>query len=289
MIAALARGAWVLDDPEYSKAAVKAARFLLNHLWEPNTQSTQDDRRFTGAVPEATKEGDQDVYPPRAGRGRLLARYRDGQAAFPAYLDDYAFLVWGLIELYGATFDPAWLEQALSLNRQMVEMFRDEQGGGFFFTGNDAEPLPARPKEIYDGALPSGNAVVALNLLRLARLTGDDDLESQAAAQLGAFAGTVSGYPAGYTFYLCALDFALGAPLEITVAGERGAADAEALLQVLRDVYLPGASVLFKPSGEEAEKGPVDGRAAAYVCRNYTCLAPVTDPMVLGRNLNGGM
>ena len=204
MIAALARGARVLDDQDYSTAAVRAAQFLLNNMRD-------------------------------TGTGRLLARYRDGQAAYPAYLDDYAFLTWGLIELYGATFDPVWLEQALSLNRQMMDLFRDEQGGGLFFTGQDAEQLLARPKEIYDGAMPSGNSVAALNLLRLARLTGDDGLEEQAAAQLGAFAGTVSGYPSSYTFYLCALDLALGAPLEIVVAGQRGAADTEALLQVLRD------------------------------------------------------
>ena len=268
MIAALARGARVLDDQEYSKAAVRAAQFLLNHM------------RDAG-------------YPPKGGSRRLLARYRDGQAAYPAYLDDYAFLAWGLIELYGATFDLVWLEQALSLNRQMVDLFRDEQGGGLFFTGQGAEQLLARPKEIYDGAMPSGNSVAALNLLRLARLTGDDGLEEQAAAQLGAFAGTVSDHPAGYTFYLCALDFALGAPLEIVVAGQDGAADTEALLQTLRTVYLPAATVLFKPTGEAgnrlaalapfaAARELVNGKAAAYVCRNHACQAPVTDPAALG-------
>ena len=270
MIAALARGARVLDDQEYSKAAVRAAQFLLTHMWDAG-------------------------YPPK-GSGRLLARYRDGQAAYPAYLDDYAFLAWGLIELYGATFDPVWLERALSLNRQMMDLFRDEQGGGLFFTGQDAEQLLARPKEIYDGAMPSGNSVAALNLLRLARLTGDDGLDEQAAAQLGAFAGTVSGYPASYTFYLCALDLALDAPLEIVVAGQDGAADTEALLQALRTVYLPGATVLLKPTGEAgsrlaalapftAAREPVDGKAAAYVCRNYACQAPVTDPAALGELL----
>jgi hypothetical protein len=260
MIAALARGAWVLNDQEYDRAAARAAQFLLGHM--------------------------------RDQSGRLLARYRDGQAAYPAYLDDYAFLAWGLIELYEATFDPAWLEQALLLTRQMMELFRDEQGGGLFFTGQGAEQLPVRPKEIADGAMPSGNSVAALNLLRLARLTGDDQLEQQAAAQLRAFAGTVDASPAGYTFYLCALAFALGEPLEIVVAGREGAADVQALLQVLREAYLPGASVLLRPSGDKgaqldalapftAGQEPVDGRAAAYVCRNYACQAPVTEPAAL--------
>jgi hypothetical protein len=143
--------------------------------------------------------------------------------------------------------------------------------------------------------------VAALNLLRLARLTGTSDLEEQAAAQLGAFAGTVSEYPAGYTFYLCALDFSLNAPLEITVAGERDASDSKALLQVLRDAYLPGATVLFKPTASTghpegsrltalapftAAREPVDGKAAAYVCRNHACQAPVTDPAALGELLD---
>ena len=108
--------------------------------------------------------------------------------------------------------------------------------------------------------------MAALNLLRLARLTGDDGLDEQAAAQLGAFAGTVSGYPASYTFYLCALDLALDAPLEIVVAGQDGAADTEALLQALRTVYLPGATVLLKPTGEAGSR----------------LAAPVTDPAALG-------
>jgi uncharacterized protein YyaL (SSP411 family) len=269
MIAALARGSRVLGDQGYGQAAVRAAQFLLGQM--------------------------------RDAEGRLLARYRDGQAAYPAYLDDYAFLVWGLIELYEATFDPAWLEQALSWNRQMMDLFRDEQGGGLFFTGQGAEQLLARPKEIYDGAMPSGNSVAALNLLRLARLTGASDLEEQAAAQLGAFAGTVSEYPAGYTLYLCALDLSLNPPLEITVAGERDASDSKALLQVLRDAYLPGATVLFKPTASAgdpessrlavlspltAAREPVDGRAAAYVCRNHACQAPVTDPAALAELLD---
>jgi uncharacterized protein YyaL (SSP411 family) len=263
MIAALARGAWVLDDQEYAAAAARAAGFLLERL--------------------------------RDGSGRLLARYRDGQAAFPAYLDDYAFLAWGLIELYAATFDVSYLEQALALTGQMLELFRDEQGGGLFFTGRDAERLLARPREIHDGAVPSGNSAAALNLLRLARLTGDPALESQARAQLEALAGTVAAYPAGHTFYLCALDLAIGEPLEIVVAGRQGAGDTLALLKILRSAYRPEAAVLFKADGEAgailerlaalapftADQGPVDGRAAAYVCRSHACQAPVTDPAAL--------
>ncbi|OAT87144.1 thioredoxin domain-containing protein [Desulfotomaculum copahuensis] len=262
-IAALAVGARVLGEPDYAAAAGRAAAFIRERL--------------------------------RDAGGRLLARYRDGQAAFPAYLDDYAFYTWGLIELYQATFEPDYLKQALELTRQMQELFRDEKGG-FFFTGRDAEELPARPKEIYDGATPSGNSVAALNLLRLARLTGDAGLEEAATEQMRAFAGAVAGYPAGHTFFLCALDFALGPATEIVLAGERGAADTQALLQVLRSAYLPEAVLALRPAGEEGERvveliphvaghAPVDGKAAAYLCRNFACQAPVTDSGELAARL----
>lgn len=262
MIAALARGAWVLGDGKYACTAEKAARFLLTRL--------------------------------RNDKGRLLARYRDGEAAYTGYLDDYAFLAWGLIELYEATFDPDFLSEALKLTSQMRELFWDEEKGGFYFTGRDAEELVARPKEIYDGAIPSGNSVAALNILRLARLTGDSDLEQLAAAQLRAFGGTVAAAPAGYTFYLCALDFALGPAIEIVLAGERDSEDTRELLQVLQSAYLPQAAVLLRPEGKEGEKvqklapytagyRPLDGRAAVYLCRDYACQAPVTEPEELER------
>ncbi|WP_338835350.1 thioredoxin domain-containing protein [Neomoorella thermoacetica] len=254
MIAALARGAWVLDEPAYAAAAARAARFILTHL--------------------------------RDAEGRLQARYREGQAAFPAYLDDYAFLTWGLIELYQATFETGYLREALALTRQMQELFRDE-GGGYFFTPHGAGELPVRPREVYDGAIPSGNSVAALNLLRLARITGDSRLEEEAAAQVRALAGTVAEYPRGYSFYLCALDFYLGPVTEIVLAGERETEDTRALLRVLRAAYLPSAVLVLRPGGREgeevtrlipytADQKPVNGKATIYLCRNFACRAPVT-------------
>lgn len=264
MIAALARGAWVLDETAYAVAAAKAARFILTHL--------------------------------RDAGGRLLARYREGQAAYPAYLDDYAFFTWGLIELYQATFEPGYLREALDLTRQMQELFRDE-GGSYFFTPRDAGELPVRPREIYDGALPSGNSVAALNLLRLACLTGDSSLEEEAAAQVRALAGTVAAYPRGYTFYLCALDFYLGPVTEMVLAGEREKEDTRALLQVLRGAYLPAAVLVLRPGGREGEEVsklipytaghvPVDGQAALYLCRDFACQAPVTTAAELVHRLS---
>lgn len=257
MIAALSRGAWVLDAEEYALAAERAARFILSNL--------------------------------RSKEGRLLARYREGEAAYPAYLDDYAFLAWGLIELYRATFNPDWLEESLQLTAGMKELFWDEDNGGFYFTGRDAEQLPVRPKEIYDGAIPSGNSVAALNLLLLTRFTRDSSLKQQAAAQLQAFGGTVAAAPHGHTFYLCALDFALAPPAEVVVAGERDAPDTRELLNVLRASYLPEAVLLLRPTGKEGEEirklaphiaghRPLDGRAAVYLCRDFACRAPVTSP-----------
>ncbi|MFZ5591914.1 MAG: thioredoxin domain-containing protein, partial [Bacillota bacterium] len=165
MIAALARGAFVLDEPSWAEMAGRAVDFIWEKMRRPD--------------------------------GRLLARYRDGQAAYPAYLDDYAFLVWGLLELYQATWQTGYLRQAVQLHRDMSALFEDENNGGFYFTAVDSEELLARPKEIYDGSMPSGNSVAICNALRLYSLTGDDSFQEQAARTLRAFASQVDQYPAG--------------------------------------------------------------------------------------------
>ena len=162
MIAALARGARVLGDEGYADAAEKAARFILRRM--------------------------------RREDGRLLARYRDGEAAILAFLDDYAFLAWGLMELYEATLRIDYLRQAADLTREMIDLFGDKEEGGFFFYGADGEELLTRPKEIYDGATPSGNSVAAYNLIRLARLLADPRLEEEAEA---AASGLCRHDPAG--------------------------------------------------------------------------------------------
>jgi len=163
MIAALAKGYQVFADPKYADAAQRAVAFVLKGL--------------------------------RTAGGRLLRRYRQGDAAYPGYLDDYAFLVWGLIELYEATFEVSYLEEAITLNKAMIDIFWDKQGDGLYFTGKGNEPLIARSKEIYDGALPSGNSVAALNFLRLSRLTCNVNLEQQAAQLTQAFARQVADQP----------------------------------------------------------------------------------------------
>ncbi|MCF6093088.1 hypothetical protein L1765_03650 [Microaerobacter geothermalis] len=178
MIAALSLGGRILRNEKYTAAAEKAVHFIQRTL-------VRED-------------------------GRLLARYRDGSADYPGYIDDYAFLVWGLIELYQTTFKTKYLREAERLNESMIRLFWDKERGGFFFYGEDGEQLIARPKEIYDGATPSGNSVASFNLLRLAKMIGNEDWNLLAEKQLKAFAGKIPNYPIGFSHFLMALMFALG-------------------------------------------------------------------------------
>ncbi|BCJ86807.1 thioredoxin domain-containing protein [Effusibacillus dendaii] len=254
MISAMAKGARVLGEDNWLRAAQKAADFLLQKL-----------RRLDG---------------------RLLARYRDGEAAFPAYLDDYAFLVWGLLELYEADWDLRHVDAAVALTDDMIRLFSDQENGGFFFYGSDGEQLLARPKEVYDGAIPSGNSVAALNLLQLARLTGNDHYEKLADRLFETFADMIRSYPSGFTHTLMALQFAIYGSREIVIAGDPEAEDTKEMLQQIRKTFLPNAIVVLNPIDKETEitkrfpfaegKTAREGKATAYVCQNYACQAPVT-------------
>jgi len=257
MIAAMARAAFVFDDPIYLQAVRDAVSFILENL--------------------------------RDFRGRLLHRWRDKEAAMPASLDDYAFLIWGLIEAYEATFDASYLQAALSLEEELTASFWDEAAGGYYFTPADGEPLLIRQKESYDGAIPSGNSVAMLNLLRLARLTGRGGLEERAVVTGQAFAASIRSLPVGHTQFLVALDYLAGPSAEVVIAGNPEGADTREMLRELRRAFLPRTAVLLSPDG--GEKGmlpgvaefargmtPVNGRAAAYVCRNFSCRQPTTDP-----------
>ncbi|MBI3008166.1 MAG: thioredoxin domain-containing protein [Candidatus Omnitrophica bacterium] len=256
MIAALAKGAQALDEPEYAKAAARAADFILKRL--------------------------------RRVDGRLLHMFRDGESPLPGYLDDYAFLVWGLIDLYESTFDVRYLKEAISLNEEMLKLFWDKKDGGLFFSGEDNEKLIMDRKEIYDGAIPSGNSVAALNLLRLGRITANGSLEKKAEELMNAFSSTVGDYPMGYSQLLIALDFAIGPSKEIVIAGEPGSEDTMEMLKVIRSQFLPRKIVLLHPggkNGEEIEKiaaflkeqRAINGKATAYVCENYACKLPTTN------------
>jgi len=255
MIAALAKAARAFDEPRYAAAAADAANFVLEHMLGSD--------------------------------GRLLHRYRDGEAALPAYAADYAFLTWGLLELYEATFEVGYLERALALNADLVEHFWDRETGGFYSTSDDGEELLVRQREIYDGAVPSANSVAMLNLLRLGRMTAAPDLEEKAASISRAFSKSVGQSPAAYTQLLVAVDFALGPSYEVVIVGKSQAEDTRAMLRGLRMQFVPNKVVLFRPAGESPDiakwaeftryQSGIDGKATAYVCRNYHCKFPTTD------------
>ncbi len=260
MIAALAAVFRLTGEVEYLRAADGAADFVLKRM--------------------------------RTRDGRLLHVHAGGEARIPAFLDDYAFLIRGLIALYEAAFDPGRLEAALALAGRAIELFGDEGEGGFFFAA-DTE-AGSRRKEVYDGAVPSGNSVMLMNLLRLGRLTGRQELEDRAASLAAAFSGEVSLHPRAHSEFLRGLDQALGPAQEIVVVGRREAADTRELLAALRGMYLPLSTVLFKPEDEPAGAQALErlvpftkgmdagsGRAAAYVCSRGACLRPVRTPAEL--------
>ncbi len=203
-------------------------------------------------------------------------------------LDDYAFFVAGLIDLYQATFELRYLAAALELHAQMRKYFHDQAGGGFFLAPSDGEELIVRSKESYDGALPSGNAVAAMNALRLARLTGDEEQAGDAYSVLEAFSTEAAQAPASMTELMLALDFNLGPTHEVVVVGHAAAQDTQAMLAALRRPFLPNMVVLFRPAEEHEpalaryapfvrEQEALGGRATAYVCRNFACAQPTTD------------
>ncbi len=223
----------------------------------------------------------------RAPGGQLLHVFVQGEARVPAFLDDYAFLIKGLLGLYEAGFDPGRLEKALELAQRAIELLWDKKGGGFFFTAEDPE-VGARRKEITDGAVPSGNSVMLMNLLRLARLTGAQDLEEKASRLAEAFSHEVGGRPRMSTEFLRGLDFALGPSREVVIVGKWEAPDTRQLLETLRGIYLPNTVTLFKPMDKPGilrtlegvapftkDMGVGGGRAAAYVCSGGTCRRPV--------------
>ena len=254
MIAAFAKGAQALNEPKYAQEAMDAADFISNTLLQKD--------------------------------GTLLRRYRAGEASIQGYLDDYAYLVWGLIELYETTFEVKYLKTALKINKRMIEYFWDEKGGGLFFNGKKNEQLITQTKEIYDGATPSGNSVALLNILRLGRMTGDLDLIKKAEIIIKTFYETVNQYPSGYTQFLCALDFAIGQTKEIVIAGEPSQEDTRLILHEIWKRFLPRKVLLLHPEKDKSieevvafvkEQKAVNGKATAYICENYTCKAPTSN------------
>ncbi|MDX1546406.1 MAG: thioredoxin domain-containing protein [Rhodothermales bacterium] len=259
MLGALARAARVFEDDGYRAAALRTAGFVLS------TMRTDD--------------------------GRLLHRYRDGHAGLDANLDDYAFLIHGLDELYATSFEPHYLRTAVELMETALARFWDAERGAFFFAPADRDDLIVRPKEAYDGALPSGNSMMMLNLLRLGRLTGRPAWE-QRAEDVGRFFGeAVRRQPSGFTGMLLAQGFAVGPAYEVVLAGDPREAGMQAMVEALRGAYVPESVVVLRPPGDApalaelapytADQRALGGQATAYVCRRYACEAPTTDPAAM--------
>jgi uncharacterized protein YyaL (SSP411 family) len=227
---------------------------------------------------------------------RLQRSYWEGTVTGDAYLDDYAFLAAGLLDLYEATFEPRWLRDAMNLHKILARHFWDTQNGGFFLSASDSESLLAREKPNYDGAEPSGNSVAIQTLLRLAALTSDDRYRQLAEAALHAFAGQLAQAPTSMPRLLTAVDFALDKPKEIVLVKPTAEATAEPLLARLRTTFVPNRVLSVVTQGTELQrqqqlipllqaKVALDGKVTAYVCERQVCALPTSDPAVFAQQL----
>jgi len=217
----------------------------------------------------------------------LLRNYRQGASDIAGFADDYAFLIHGLLDLYEADFDTAWLQWALELQKKQDELFWDEKNGGYFSAGADDPHILIRMKEDYDGAEPSPNSIAALNLLRLAQMADSKDLRERSGKTIRAFSDQLTRVPTAMPQMFCAVDASLAKPRQIVLAGKPDGADARALLREVHAHSLPNKLLLFADGasgqhwlGERLDflktVAPIDGKAAAYVCGNFVCQLPTT-------------
>jgi uncharacterized protein YyaL (SSP411 family) len=266
MISAYARAAQVLGEPRYLEIATRATKFLRAKLYD------QSDKL-------------------------LFRNYREGRSHIEGFADDYAFLIQGLIDLYEASFDVEWLKFAIELQETQDRLFFDEKNGGYFSTSGKDSSVPLRMKDDNDSAEPAANSVAALNLLRLAQFRDDKQLEDRAKRTIDAFGATLSHFASAMPQMLVAFNSSLSKPRQIVVAGKRDAPDTKALLAEVHRRFLPNKILLLIDGGDgkrylgerlEAIRAMsmVDGKPAAYVCENFTCKAPVTDPKQLAELLS---
>ena len=265
MISAFARAHQVLGEAAYLEQARQAADFILENLYQRET-------------------------------GRLLRRYREGEARFEAHLEDYAFLVMGLIDLYQAGSDIRDLKRAIELTEVAVGLFYDQETGAFFDTSGHDASLILRTRDDYDGAEPTGNSVAVWNLLRLAEMTHHPEWKGLAEAALRHFGNRLREHPQSLPHMLAALDFHLGTPKQVVLAGDPAGDGMGALLDVIHSPYVPNKVLLFADGGTGQEylgrnnpairaMVPAGGKATAYVCENYVCRLPTSEPEVLARLL----
>ncbi|MBD3167976.1 MAG: DUF255 domain-containing protein [candidate division Zixibacteria bacterium] len=255
MIAAFALASRVFNDGSYARTAEKAAGFILESM--------------------LTDEGE------------LLHRYRDGQAAIAGHLDDYSFLAYALVELYQVTHEVCYLKTAIEITDKMLKLFWDDRDGGFYLAGGSSDDLIFRNKEIYDGAIPSGNSMAALNMIRISRLTGNVEYENKAREILSAFSGRISGSPTAFTQMLSAFDFADGESLEVIIAGTGVDGSVEEAKHEISKRFIPSMAIVLVPGKGASEikevipyignYKPLDGKTAIYICHNRVCERPTSD------------
>src|SRR5438093_4990634 len=261
MISAYARTAQVLDDARYLEIATRAATFLRANLYDPSHKI-------------------------------LFRNYRGSRSDIEAFADDYAFVIQSLLDLYEASFDVEWLKLAVELQQTQDRLFFDEKNGGYFSTSGRDESVFLRMKDDNDGAEPAASSVAALNLLRLSQLRDDKNMAERTRKTIDAFAATLSHFPSAMPQMLVALDYSLTKQRQIVIAGKKDAPETKALLKEVHRHFLP-KTILVLADGAEGQKfvgekneairamSPIEGKTAAYVCENFTCKAPVTDPKAL--------
>ena len=266
VIGALSRGGAILREPDYLEAAARTASFIREHLYEDETRT-------------------------------LLRRYRNGAAGLAGQLDDYAFLVAGLLELYQASHDPGWLEWSKDLTETQITLFWNEEDS-FFYDSVEDPTIKVRMREGHDGAEPSGNSVAAHNLLRLSQFYNISEWRDRAESLIESFADSINRYPTASPLMLTAWNHLKAASSQVVIAGIPGSEDTQKLLAIVHHHYDPARLVMLADGGKNQEflgrsqeflrsVAPVDGKAAAYVCRNFVCTLPVTEPEALKRQLAG--
>ena len=264
MIAALAKSARAFDKQKYADQAKRAAEFVLSEL------ETDD--------------------------GRLKHRYLDGEVGVTGKATDYAYLTWGLIELYQTTFETKWLKKAIALTDTFVEHYWDRDAGGFYFSPDFEEMPMGRQKQVRDGARPSANSVAMWNLFRLGRITANSSYEEKAKKIGEAFSGRVTQRPASATMMMTAVDLMVGPSYEVVIAGDPEAKDTRRMLRAVWDRYIPRKVVVQRPAGASPEitsiaeytepQTPKNERATAYVCMNYACKLPTNSIQKMNELLN---
>ncbi|RME51246.1 MAG: thioredoxin domain-containing protein, partial [Deltaproteobacteria bacterium] len=262
-ISAFARGAFVLDVPRYRERAIRAGRFLL-------------DRMYAG--------------------GRLMRSFKDGAAKQAGFLNDYVFVAEAFLDLYEVTFEPVWLTKAIALQEVLEAHFRDAKGGGWFLTSDEHESLLFREKPAYDGAIPSGNSAIVLNLLRFYEFTTEDRYRQRAEETLGFLSGTLEQSPTSLPRALCGLDFLLDRAKEIVLVEPAGGGKLDPFLAQLRSRFLPNRILVAVREGKPLDalaatvplvEGKIaqEGKVTAYVCEAGRCELPTTDPAIFARQL----